>query len=61
MGGLEYLISDPPDTGTLRARIAPPPITFPELLAKTGTVLHTFSKNARISVFTANGAFYEPL
>ena len=43
--------------GPLRARITPPDTFFPELRAKTGTVLHTFSKNARIAVFKANGAF----
>jgi hypothetical protein len=38
-----------PDPGLVRPRIAPPDTTFPESLAKTGTVLHTFSRNARIA------------
>jgi len=50
-----------PDPGPLRARIAPPDTHYPESRAKTGTVLHTFSRNAHIAGFAANGAFYGAL
>ena len=44
--------------GPVRPRITPPDTHFPELCAKTGALLHTFSGIARYSRFRANRAFY---
>jgi hypothetical protein len=47
----------PPNPSPLRARIALPEWSFPELPAKTPSFLHIFSANARSSRFKVNGAF----
>jgi len=44
--------------GPVRPRITPPDTHFPELCAKTGALLHTFSGIGRYSRFRANRAFY---
>jgi hypothetical protein len=44
--------------GPLRPRITPPDTHFPELCAKTGALLHTFSGIARYSRCRAIRAFY---